>query len=309
MLSSDDTTQYTGAIEKVAHPYNHKDHVSERRQQILQQKQTDALPSLNAQETQGRIVWRQYMQLREENKRLRSDLAKYLNEIDSIHNAHQRDIAQYKSHLDTITAQLNRIQQDHLELEKRYEELYDSFQNSVEEEAHNILAGAARTLELHTDNGATTNAMKTVELHFRQIEEQQTAESLYFLRQAQKKANQLEQELTQERLQIAAERENMQNLHNSFLEQLELRKRNAEVQLRAKFMAMTIIIATVFIVLLFVGQLLFLWLLHIPDTQTLNLALILPIALCIVLIGIVAYIRSNTRMLFEITPPKNADKK
>jgi hypothetical protein len=92
MLSSDDTTRSTGAIEKVARPYNHKDHLYERRQHILQQKQTDALPNPYSQNIQGRIVWRQYMQLREENKRLRTELAKYLDEIDSLHNAHQRDI-------------------------------------------------------------------------------------------------------------------------------------------------------------------------------------------------------------------------
>jgi len=309
MLSSDDTTQSTGAIEKVARPYNHKDHVYERRQQILQQKQTDALPNPYSQNIQGRIVWRQNIQLREENKRLRSELAKYLNEIDSIHNAHQRDIPQYKSRLDTVTAQLNRAMQDHQELEKRYQELYHSFQSSVEEEAHNILAEAARTLELHTDNGATTDTMKTVELHFRQIEEQHTTESLYLLRQTQKKAFQLEQELTLEQLQIAAERENMQNLHNSFLEQAELRKRIVEDQLRAKFITMIIVIATVFVALLFAGQLFFLSLLQIPDTQTLNLALILPIVICIVLVGIIAYLRSTARSLFEIAPPKSPDQK
>jgi cation transport ATPase len=307
MLSSDDTTQSTGAIEKVAHPYNHKDHVYERRQQILQQKQTDALPNPYGQNIQGRIVWRQYIQLREENKRLRSELAKYLNEIDSIHNTHQRDIPQDESRLEIVTAQLNRAMQDHQELEKRYQDLYNSFQNSVEEEAHNILAEAARTLELHTDNGATTDTMKTVELHFRQIEEQHTAESLYLLRQTQKKAHQLEHELAQERLQITEERENMQNLHNSFLEQAELRKSIVEDQLRAKFITMIIMIAIVFVVLLLAGQLFFISLFRIPDTQTLNLALILPVVICIVLVGILAYLRATARSLFEIDPPKSPD--
>ena len=72
---------------------------------------------------------------------------------------------------------------------------------------------------------------------------------------------------------------------------------------------MIIVIATVFVALLFAGQLFFLSLLQIPDTQTLNLALILPIVICIVLVGIIAYLRSTARSLFEIAPPKSPDQK
>ncbi len=305
MLSSDDTTQTTGAIEKISRPYNHRDYVSERRQQILRQKQTEDLPHISSQETQGRIVWRQYIQLREENKRLRSEIARYVDEIDTMLNAHQQDIALYESHLDTITAQLNRTMQDHLDLERRYEELYHSFQSAVEEEAHNMLAEATRTLELDPENRPTTDALKTVGLHVKQIEEQHTAETLYLIRQAQKKAYQLEDELAQERQQMAVERENMQNQQNSWREQAGLQIHLEEEQLRAKFIATITLIATILVILLVISQLLFLSWLHVPFA----VALLVPGFLFALIAGFLAYIRSTARSLFSIAPPKSADRK
>ena len=305
MLSSDDTTQTPGAIEKISRTYNHRDYVSERRQQILQQRQTEDLPRISSQEAHGRIVWRQYMQLREENKRLRSDIARFAEEIDAIQHAHHQEIGQYESHIDTITAQLHRTTQDYLNFEKRYEELYHSFQSAVEEEAHNMLAEATRTLELHIDNRQTTDALKTVELHVKQVEEQHTAETLYLIRQAQNKANQLERELDQERQRIAAERESMQNQQNSWREQAGLRIHMKEEQLRAKFVATITIIATILVLLLVLSQFFFLSWLHFPFA----VALLVPGFLFPLIAALVAYIRSTTRSLFSVTPPKSADQK
>lgn len=310
-MQSDDPTQSTGAIERVLRPYNHHDHVSERRQHILQQKQTDKLPQIPGQETHGKNVWRQYMQLREENKRLHWIVSKYTDEIDSMQNAHQEEVAYYKSQLDKLKAEQNRTIQDHLELERRYQELYHSFQSSVEEEAQNMVAEAARTLELHTEDGAvmTNDPMKTVKLHVRQIEEKHTAESLYLMRQAQKKAYQLEQELVNERLQIALERDSMQNQQNSLRQQAELRQQMAEDRLHVKFVLTITFIATVLVALLFVFQLFFLSWLHIPFTLALGFALGVPSLLFVALAGLIAYIRSTMRALFSVAPPKNADQK
>lgn len=305
MLSSDDTTQTTGAIEKISRTYNHRDNVSERRQQFLRQKQTEELPRISSQETHGKIVWRQYMQSREENKRLRSEIARCVEEIEAIQHAHQQNIAQYESRIDTITAQLHRTMQDHLDLEKRYKELYDSFQSAVEEEAHNMLAEATRTLELHVDNRQTTDALKTVELHVKQIEEEHTAETLYLIRQAQNKANQLELELDQERQQIAAERESMQNLQNSWREQAGLRIRMKEEHLRAKFVATITIIATILVLLLVLSQFFLLSWLHVPFA----VALLVPGFLFPLIAALVAYIRSTTLSLFGVAPPKSAGQK
>jgi hypothetical protein len=310
-MLSDDATRTTGAIERVSHPYNHRDHLSERRQHILQQKQTDHLPQITSQETHGKIVWRQYMQLREENKRLQWIITKYIDEIDSMQNAYQEEVASYKSQLDKLKAEQNRTIRDHLELERRYQELYHSFQSAVEEEAQNMVAEAARTLELHTEDGVamTNDAMKTVKLHVRQIEDKHTAESLYFMRQAQKKAYQLEQELVNERLQIALERDSMQNQQNNLRQQTELRQQMTENRLHVKFVSTITFIATVLMILLFVFQLFFLSWLRIPLTLSLEFALVVPSLLFVALAGLIAYIRSTTRALFSIAPPQNTDRK
>jgi hypothetical protein len=307
MLSSDDTTRNTGAIEKVSRPYNHHDYASERRQQILHQKQTDELPGINNQDVHGRIAWRQFIQLREENKRLRWEVEKHIDAINSIQSMHQEEIEQYESRLDEMKAVQNRTIQDHLELERRYQELYHSFQSAVEEEAQNMVADAARTLELHPLDraGMTNDAMKTVELHVKQIEEKHTAESLYLLRQAQKKAYQLEHELTEERQQIALERDTMQNMQNSLREQAELRKHMADNRLRVTFISTITLITTALVAMLLVCQLLLLLWLHVP----LMLALIVPMLICIVLAALFAYISSTARRLFAIAPPQSVKQK
>ncbi|TME64133.1 MAG: hypothetical protein E6I59_07325 [Chloroflexi bacterium] len=277
----------------------------------MQQKQTDNLPQITSQKTHGKFVWRQYIHLREENKRLHWMISKYIDEIDSMQNAHQEKIEYYKSQLDKLKSEQNRTIQDHLELERRYQELYHSFQSAVEEEAQNMVAEAARTLELHTEDGVvmTNDAMKTVKLHVRQIEEKHTAESLYLMRQAQKKAYQLEQELVKERLQIALERDNMQNQQNSLRQQTELRQQMTENRLHVKFVSTITFIATGLVILLFVFELFFLSWLHIPFTPSLGFALVVPSLLFVALAGLIAHIRSTTRALFSIAPPKDANQK
>ena len=226
-------------------------------------------------------------------------------------NAHQEKIEYYKSQLDKLKSEQNRTIQDHLELERRYQELYHSFQSAVEEEAQNMVAEAARTLELHTEDGVvmTNDAMKTVKLHVRQIEEKHTAESLYLMRQAQKKAYQLEQELVKERLQIALERDNMQNQQNSLRQQTELRQQMTENRLHVKFVSTITFVATGLVILLFVFELFFLSWLHIPFTPSLGFALVVPSLLFVALAGLIAHIRSTTRALFSIAPPKDANQK
>ena len=226
-------------------------------------------------------------------------------------NAHQEKIEYYKSQLDKLKSEQNRTIQDHLELERRYQELYHSFQSAVEEEAQNMVAEAARTLELHTEDGVvmTNDAMKTVKLHVRQIEEKHTAESLYLMRQAQKKAYQLEQELVKERLQIALERDNMQNQQNSLRQQTELRQQMTENRLHVKFVSTITFVATGLVILLFVFELFFLSWLHIPFTPSLGFALVVPSLLFVALAGLIAHIRSTTRAFFSIAPPKDANQK
>ncbi|MDQ6662424.1 MAG: hypothetical protein M3Z24_15850, partial [Chloroflexota bacterium] len=60
------------STEPITRPGSHRDIIRERRQQRLQQKQTDILPRLNG--TNGKNTERTLAQLREENQRLRTEL-------------------------------------------------------------------------------------------------------------------------------------------------------------------------------------------------------------------------------------------
>src|SRR6266849_6284105 len=135
MLPPDDTTQTTGSSERTSRPHNRRDSLSERRQNILHQKQTDTLPVVNNEAPNGRIAWRQLIQLREENKRLRWELAELEKEIEAIHNSHQQEIEQYENHLQNMMEERDRLKESHYQLERRYQELYHDFHNTVEEEA------------------------------------------------------------------------------------------------------------------------------------------------------------------------------
>jgi hypothetical protein len=313
MQSPDDTTQNTGPIQREPRPFNRRDYAYERRQSILQQKQTDPLPIPGSQSAtaNGKIVWRQFIQLREENKRLHWEIAEYTRALDTAQSDYQQELEHYRNQVEEMVEERDRTRQEYRQLERRFQELYHSFQSSVEEEAHNIVEQAARTLELTPENRPrmTNDALKTVELHVRQVEDKHTAETLYLLRQAQKKAKQLEQELASEREQIAAERENLYKLQVSAREQADLRKRVVEDRLRAQYALTLTLMCSVLLVLLPAFQVGLINFFHVPLTQTLLLALSAPILLCILLAAGFAHFRSSVHMLYLSAPHKKAEKK
>src|SRR5437588_1018451 len=251
MLFSDDSTQTTGSDERTSRPPNRRDSASGRRQSILQQKQTDSLPQVNAETPNGKIAWRQLIQLREENKRLRWELAEFDKEMKAVHSRYQQVITQYENQIQEMVEERNDMKEAHTQLERRYQQLYHDFQSAVEEEAQKMVVDAARTIELSpADRPVMLNdVMKTVELHVRQVEDKHTAEALYLMRQAQRKAAKLENELAQERQQIAIERQNLHNLQNSAREQAELRKRVVEDRLRAQKVLFNTFITTICLIL------------------------------------------------------------
>ena len=159
--------------------YSHRDILNERRQSKLQQRQTDLLPAINGDASSGKLAMRQVVQLREENRRLRAELAEYERDIEAIHNSHKQETEQYQSHMLEVMEERNRVQEAHLQLERRYQELYHSFQVAVEEEAQNMVTKATQTLELHPDERPDTknDIMKTVELHIKEVEERHSAEA------------------------------------------------------------------------------------------------------------------------------------
>lgn len=287
MSSDGNTFQTAGAIERPSR----RDLLYERRQSILQQKSTESLPRINGDTSHGKSPARQLAQLREENKRLRAELqeqrqllkeaklasAEYDKEIEAIHSGYQQEIEQYQNHLRDMMEERNVMQDTQQQLEQRYQELYSSFQDAVEEEAHKMVAEAAQTLVLTPEHTPVLfrDVAKTLELQVKQVEDQHIAEALYLIRQAQAKAQQLEQQLNQERLQLAAERQNLIALQNNTREQAKLRYKTLRDHLEASFTAKLTAMVMALVLLLLVLQMLLLPLFGV------HLALATIIALCV----------------------------
>src|SRR5204863_95104 len=79
------------------------------------------------------------------------------------------------------------------------------------------------------------DVMKTLEFQVKQTEDQHVAEIMVLMRQVQRKNEQLEHQLAQEREKIAQERQKIIVQQNSVREQGELRKKTIESRLRASF--------------------------------------------------------------------------
>lgn len=311
MLSSDDSAQTTGSFERIARPYNHRELLNERRRNILQQKQTDHLPSIANDPPSGRIAWRQLIQLREENKRLRWELAEIAKDVEVMRSQDQQEINYYQKQLQAALASQESVQEEYYQLENRYQELVHAFKSAVEEEANKIVDEAARTIELTPGNrpAVVNDVVKTVELRVRQVEDKHAAEALYLMRQAQRKASKLEQELAVEREQIVAERQNLHNLQSSAREQAELRKRVVEGRLRAQYTLSLALMTTVLLLLLPIMQVTLFSFLHVQVTQEDFAILFAPLIICGVLAAIFARLRSSTRMITTSVPHKKTEKK
>jgi hypothetical protein len=269
--------------------------------------------------------------LREENKRLRWDLEdleglirEYKNarsqlerEIASIRSNHQLEIEQYQAHLRDMMEERNQMQEINSELERRYQELYHSFHEKVEEEASTMVSEAARTLVLSPDHTPPLlhDVVKTLEFQVKQTEDQHVAEILMLMRQAQHKAQLLEQETANERAAIYVERQNLIKLQNSVREQAQMRYKFLDDHLRSRWVTGLTFLTTIALLVLPILQLTF-HALGLP----LYIWLFLPVALCIVLAYYLARTRVSSRAYdaskhnsqkatIKLSNPKMADKR
>jgi uncharacterized integral membrane protein len=299
MLSSDDTTQttrVTEAIERVPRPLERRSPVNERRQSPLRQKQTDVLPQVTVDTPHSKVAWRQVIHLREENRRLRFELeeqraemrqlvAEYTSlqthfekEVAVVHSGYQQEKEQYQSHLLDLMDERNRLLGAQAQLEHRYQDLYHSFQDAVEEEAQKMVTQAAQTLELSPDSTPLVlqDVMKTLELQVRREEDKHLVEALYLKREVQRMAGLLEQE----RALIAEERQRLLVMQNTAREQAELRQKTLQLRLRSRWKARTITTTIGMICLLVILQFLFLNLAHVKLAAYISFLLLLPIIIC-----------------------------
>jgi hypothetical protein len=307
MLSQDDNTYTsTGPLEQPSRPISRRELLNERRQAILQQKHperhTDFIPRLHGEvKTPGHIV----AQLREENKRLRQQIEEqqaqleqliadynsaqeqFEKEIEATHYGHQQELEQYQAHLREMMEERKELQESYQELQRRYQELYheyqDSFHEAVEEEAGKMVKEAARTLVLSPEYVPPLlhDVKKTVEFQVKQEEDQHIAEALYMMRQAQIKAEQLEQELARERAQIDAERHNLVLQQRSIREQANVRYEALRKSLQARSTIVLTMMTTVLLLVLPILQFFCLSLFRVPLTSSLLLSLLIPIIFCV----------------------------
>src|SRR6266700_7993707 len=228
-------------MEHSERPMNRRELLNERRQNMLQQKHTDSLPAIASDAPGGKNVGRQVKHLREENMRLRWELSNLQdqldNELGAIHNSYQQQIVEYQNQLRDLMEDHNRMQAAKLALEQRYQELYHNFQNAVEEEAQKMVTEAVSTVEITPEHTPVLlrDARKTIELHARQVEDKHVAQALNLMREAQRKAQQLEQELDHERRQMQAERQSVLNFQNRVREQEKLRFEAQRTRLHAQW--------------------------------------------------------------------------
>lgn len=225
-----------------------------KRQVTLNEKRhriTDVLPAIPGDTSNGKSSARQLSQLRDENRRLCHEIealqtriaqyseveAQFEQDIENIHHAHQLEIEQYQSHLREMMDELNQKQQAYQEMEQRYQDLYHSFQDAVEEEAGKLVSEAAQTMVLSPEHTPPLlhDVVKTLEFQVKQTEDQHVAELMAFLRQAQRKNEQLERELAQERENLFNEKQKVFEEQKRMQEQGELRKKSIEAYLRTRF--------------------------------------------------------------------------
>ncbi len=307
MLSPDDITKTTDAVEQSSRTFDYRNVLSERRQNILQQKQiekeTDSLPVVKADISEhsgpsAKVAWRQVIQLREENRHLRHQLdetrgemqrllvaytqlqSNFEREIAAIHSGQAQELEHYQVHLQEATNERNRLQESYKKMEHRYQELYANFQLAVDEEAERKLSDVAQTLVLSPDKVTTvlpSEAMKTIEFHVNQAKTKQLVEAQYLTDEVHRITVHLEQE----QAQVEGERQNLLRMQNSVREQAELRQKTLEAHLRARWTAALAFVTLGTLVTLVILQYLFLFLFHVHVELALTFSLIAPIVVCV----------------------------
>ena len=259
MLPPEDDNE-SGVIEPLARPMNRRELLNERRQNILQQKHTDSLPAIASDAPGGKSVGRQVKHLREENMRLRWELSNLQNQFDkelgTMHSSYQQQVVEYQNQLRDLMEDHNRAQAARVELEQRYQQLYHNFQDAVEEEAQKMVTEAVQTVEITPEHTPflLRDARKTIELHARQVEDKHVAQALQLMREAQRKAQQLEQELDRERQQMLAERQSVLNFQNRVREQEKLRFDAQRTRLHAQWVGTVIMTVVMGVLCFFVIQ-------------------------------------------------------
>lgn len=288
-----------------------------KRQATLSEKRhrtTDMLPAIPNDAPNGNLSSRQLAQARDENRRLYYEIealqsriaqyseaeARFEQDIENIHHAHQLEIEQYQSHLREMMDELNQKQQAYQEMEQRYQNLYHTFQDAVEEEASKLVAEAAQTMVLSPEHTPPLlhDVVRTLEFQVKQTEDQHVAELMAFLRQAQRKNEQLERELAQERENLFNERQKVFDEHQRLSEQDKEREKMIKAYLRTRF-AMAVTASTSAFLLLYAITALGL---YTVMKLSIYWSVFLPILVCAILAFFVTRMNTHARYFKPAAP-------
>lgn len=302
------STQTTDAIERLPRMLDRRSAVSEKRQSILQQRNTEVLPPLTAETPNARIAWRQVVQLREENRRLRFALEEQQAELQRLFSEYAGQPSEAGTgRLQEVMEERNQIQEDHAQLEQRYQELSRSFQNAVEEEAHKMVTAAAQTLELSYDEtpGFLQDVVKRLEMHARQVEDKHLIEALYLKGEVQRMAAQLEEE----RKQLDQDRQQLFTMQHTAHQQVELHQKTLQSRLTARWKFTSAMTSLGVLATLIVLQFVFLFLLHVNIVGSVSFSIVAPVILCVVLAVIFAQPFTMLRDIYKSAPHKQRRRK
>lgn len=309
MLSSDETGyDTTGSIIRAERAASRRELIKSKRT-----RNTEMLPGVNEGDTREKMPRAQIAHLREENlnlhrelEDLRGQLEAYQasmdlldGEIETIHHAHQQEIEQYQQHLRDMMEERNQMQEVNQQWERRYQELYGSFQDAVEEEANKMVQEAAQTLVLAPERtpALLNEVVKTLDAQVKQTEDQRTAELLAVMRQAQYKSELLEQEVAHERNELAVERENLRVLRESVIQQAQQRYRAEQTRLQGRWTA-GLTLTTVLLLGLMVVLELILYSFHVA----LYITLFGSLAICMALSYVLAHFHTSGRLNIQVKP-------
>ena len=304
MFSHDDTDYNTSTdpIDRSARIAYRREIINEKRQ-----KHTDMLPKIHGEMSNSKTTSRQVAHLREENKRFRWQVdeqehliyqykqtqAQLEGEIDNLQRSKQNVIEQYEIHLRDAIEERNQLEEANLELKRRYQELDHSFHATVSEEANKMVSEAANTIILTPEHTPPLlrDVAKTVELHMKQTEDQYVAELLTLIRQAQYKADLLEQELANEREKISAERQNLLDQQVRISEQAQYRYTTIQQHLQSHWTLLLTLLAAFLLILVPIFQLVF-----VAMKVPLYFAIFLPVAICIGIAFLIARAYTNNKV-------------
>jgi len=292
------------------------------RQLNLSQTQADLLPVASPAIMNLR---RQVRLLREENKRLRSALytrqselqqliadyqalqAEFDQEISVIHTGHQQDVEHYQVHLQELMEERNHLQDACTHLEQKYQDLYHTFQDVVEEETNKRLTEATYALQTSPDTvpPVLQVLVRTLEAHYRPAEEKHLIEALFLKCEVQALAEQLQVE----RRQLAGERQKLLSMQQSAREQAMLRQQTLRARLHARWRVSALVTAVSLLVLLVILQCVFLYVLHVSLLGPVSISLFAPIVLCTLLAFVFSYPSTMIKHMYTSAPHKKRIKK